>query len=230
MKHLLLVFLLSSQFVSAQIKGNENIITSTFDLNKVERIDVNFYAEVVIDMDMKESISITIDENLMDKVKYEIANKTLDLNQKEWIQPSSRAIITIGAPNLNFISQETHDKTVVKNIRAQKFVAQALLGEIELQGNVQILNANVEMGEINALALQSQVTNVNVWSRGIVKLGETTRIEGLVENDGSVVYDGSPIVKVTMKSGGSLSNSENVTEESREISTGTNSESKAKGT
>ena len=66
---------------------------------------------IQFNMDTEFIITITIDENLMDKVNYKIENKTLDLNQKEWIQPCRRVLITIGTPTLS------KTKVIIEKIR-----------------------------------------------------------------------------------------------------------------
>jgi len=132
---------------SAQVYGNKKMITQTFQLQNIERIDVGLYAGITIDAAAKSAyMTMTIDENLIDLVRKEVDNGRLSIDQKEWIHPSERVIIKIGAPNLSFVSQSTHETTLITGIGRDKFNAVAHVGTIELRGHVAKLNADGECG------------------------------------------------------------------------------------
>jgi len=116
MNKLALVLFLVGMTGFAQIKGNKNIETRTFEIQNVENIKINFYAKVTIDQNAPEGMTISTDSNLFDHIDKETVDNTLYLDQKKWISPSQDAIITIGAPNLKRVETGTHDLTKIINV------------------------------------------------------------------------------------------------------------------
>ncbi len=67
----------------AQIKGNKTITTKQIDVEKIENIKINLYAEIAIDQTIAEVLSITTDENLFQHIRSEVVDGTLYLDQIE---------------------------------------------------------------------------------------------------------------------------------------------------
>ena len=101
MRNIIITLLILTSISSlAQVRGNKNIETRSFDIENVEVIQINFYAKITIDQSAEEGMTITMDSNLFDKIDTEVVDKTLHLDQLKWVQPSQEVIIKIGAPNL----------------------------------------------------------------------------------------------------------------------------------
>jgi len=168
---------------------------------------MNLYAEVIVDCQTKESLSITADENLQDLIDTEVLDGHLKLTQKEWISSSQKIIIRIGAPQLKRIESSVHETILVKNLNRDEFQARALIGKLILEGKVDELSLGVEIGQIDAKAVEAPYVNVNLWSHGLIEPANPNRIEGIVEKDGRIYYNGPQTkVSVKTKSGGSVHN------------------------
>ncbi len=206
MKYQIGIFLLALSFnVSAQIKGNKQIVTQTFEINDIKSITINLYADIEIDCAAEEKLVITTDENIMDLISIYIEDGKLEFSQKEWIRPSQEIKIRIGAPALARVEQSTHETVVVKNINRSQFNAMALIGEIKLQGEVDHLSASGETGEVDARNLSAKTVNVNLWSYGKIKLASPILVEGIVKSDGMVLLESDVTeVKVNRKDGGNV--------------------------
>lgn len=185
----------------AQKKGNKNIVTETFAYESIRSVIVNLYAEVQIDASAADNeFTITIDENLLDKV-----DRTLDehgrltIVQTEWIQPSARIKISIGAPDLERVQQEVHETVIVNNLNRESFNSMAILGRIELYGKVTEYQVNGEIGYTDARGLETEKVYLNLWDRGRMDLGTAQEIQGKVEEGGIVIYRGAAHVKTTGK-------------------------------
>ena len=151
MKYLIgILFVTLTFYSSAQVKGNKKITTKVYEVSKIQTVHAGIYAEIAIDCSLPEGITITTDENLHKLIGTSIEDGTLTLVQKEWIEPSQRIKITIGAPSLKAIQQGVHETVEVKNIDRQSFRATALLGRIKLSGRVLDLSAGGESGEVDA--------------------------------------------------------------------------------
>lgn len=146
----------------AQVKGNENIISKTFDIENIESVKINLYAKVIIDCNAKNKMIVTADENLINKIDRKIENKTLYLNQLEWIQASQKIEITIGAPYLKEIESGTHDITIIKNFNNDNLKVIAPIGNIKITGATKNLFINAENGTVNAAELITENAQVKI--------------------------------------------------------------------
>ncbi|WP_298420683.1 DUF2807 domain-containing protein [uncultured Kordia sp.] len=206
MKQLFILLLLIGYTATAQKKGNKKIVTRTFSLENIQKININFYAKVTIDQSVKEGITITTDENLMDLIDKEVVGNTLYLGQIEWIQPS-KAIITIGAPNIRHIETGTHDVTKIINIDNDYLQLTSPVGTIILEGKTKELRIGSELAKIDASKLVSENAFVNIWSWGNAKVNVINTLNAEVSNSGKLIYVNSPkkIKQKTKKDGQILS-------------------------
>ncbi len=149
---------------TAQIKGNKEIITETFNISNIETIKINFYAQVIIDQSKEEALTITIDDNLLNHIDKEVVNGTLHLDQKEWVQPSENVKIVIGAPNIRKVESGTHDTTRIINLDNDYIQVVAPIGKIFIEGKTKELRIAAELAYIDASNLVAENARVDIWS------------------------------------------------------------------
>jgi len=170
MRKFIALLLLASLPSVAQVKGNKNIETRTFDIQNVEVIQVNFYAKITIDQSAEEGMSITMDSNLFDKIDTEVVDNKLHLDQLQWVQPSQRVIINIGAPNLKRVEKGTHQTLQIINVNTDKLVVNAHVGKVVVEGTAKQFDIGAENGEVDASKLVAQNSRVNIWGWGKAKV------------------------------------------------------------
>jgi hypothetical protein len=187
---LLLVFVAATGL--AQIKGNKQIETKTFTIENVKTIKINFYANVNIDASAKEALTITTDSNLFNLIDKKVVDGTLYLDQKEWISPSQKTIITIGAPNLYRVEQGTHDITKIVNVDNNELRVNAPIGKVFIEGKTKELRIGSEGSKIDATKMVAEKAFVNLWSWGTVKVNVTNMLWADVSNSGKLFYVNKP--------------------------------------
>lgn len=203
MKKITLLLLLITVTSVAQVEGNKTIETRFFNIENIERIKINFYAYVTIDASAKEGMTITTDSNLFHLIEKEVLDNTLNLNQKEWISPSEKAIITIGAPNLKYVETNTHNITSIKNINNDTFSLLSPIGTVIIQGKTKQFNLGLELAKVDASKLISENAYINIWSWGNAKVNVTNEIKGKIINSGKLIYLNEPrLIKTSTKKGG----------------------------
>lgn len=193
-KHLalLLGFLLLPGWILAQVKGNKEIVTRSFPVNQIESIVINFYAEVLIDCSALEGLTMTTDSNLFDLIEKEMSGTELKLNQKEWIQPSQKATITIGAPNLTKITTGTHDITKVINIDNEKLEVISPIGSVSLQGQTSNLRLINKLAEIDASQLISENAYIGITSWGSARVYVKNQLDAKLSDDAKLILENKP--------------------------------------
>ncbi|WP_299222109.1 DUF2807 domain-containing protein [uncultured Aquimarina sp.] len=176
-KYINLLLLLVSLTATSQIKGNKEITTKIFDVNNIQNIKINFYAQVIIDQSKEESLTITTDTNLFDYIDKEVIDGTLHLNQKEWIQPSENAKIVVGAPNIRKVESGTHDITRIINLDNNYIQVLAPIGKIFMDGKTKELRIAAELATIDASSLIAENARVDIWSRGSAKVNVINELD-----------------------------------------------------
>ena len=192
MKKIIIIALLITASINAQIKGNKNIETRTFSIVNVEQIKVNLYAKITIDYAAKEMMTITADSNLFDNIDTEVLEGKLHLNQLKWIQPSQKINITIGAPNLRRVETGTHETLQLINVDSEYLNVMAPIGHVIVSGNVKQFNIGIENGKIDASKLIAENVRANIWGNGKAKVYAENEIYSIIKNDGRLILVNTP--------------------------------------
>lgn len=176
----------------AQVKGNKEIVTRTFETKNLEVVKVNFYADITIDPSLKEGMEITMDSNLFEKIDTETVNGTLHLDQLQWVQPSQRVIIKIGAPNLKRVEKGTHRTLNIINIDLEELQVMAFVGKVNLFGKIKQLNLGIENGQVDASQLISHNVRANIWGFGKAKVYAENQLFSKVSSEGRLEVVNTP--------------------------------------
>ncbi|WP_299180480.1 DUF2807 domain-containing protein [uncultured Aquimarina sp.] len=177
------ILLLFSLTAIGQIKGNKKIETKTFNVENIESIKINFYAQVIIDNSKKETLIITTDTNLFEYIDKEVVGGTLYLDQKEWIQPSKNVKIIIGAPNIKKVESGTHDSTKIINLDNDYIQVVAPIGKIVLEGKTKELRIAAEVASIDASNLTAENARIDIWSWGSANVRVLNEIDAKLSKD-----------------------------------------------
>ncbi|MFD2562217.1 GIN domain-containing protein [Aquimarina rubra] len=177
---------------TAQIKGNKDIITRTFNINTIQTIKINFYAQVIIDQSKEEGLTITTDSNLFDYIDKEVVDGVLHLDQKEWIQPSENAKIIVGAPNLRKVESGTHDTTRIINIDNDYIQVIAPIGKVFIEGKTKELRIAAELASIDASGLVAENARIDIWSRGSARVFVTNELDAKLSDKAKLKIMNTP--------------------------------------
>lgn len=191
-KIIITLLILTSISSVAQVKGNKNIETRSFELKNVEVIQINFYAKILIDQSAEEGMSITMDNNLFDKIDTEVVDHKLHLDQLKWVQPSQDVIIRIGAPNLKRVEKGTHETLRIINVDTDKLLVNAHVGKVIVEGKAQQFDIGAENGEVNASKLIAQNSRVNIWGWGKAIVHVENELYSKLNNDARLVLLNTP--------------------------------------
>lgn len=194
MKNVLFLLLLINFQLQAQIKGNGNIVTRSFPIDQVEQLEVNLNARVILDFKADNQISITTDENLIDQIDFTVSRGYMNLQQKEWIQPSHSLRVTIGASQLRKLNNDAHSQTSLLNMQVENFHLIADIGTIDLQGRVSHLVIDNKSAKIEALDFEASYAEVKIQSWGSVFLNVKDTLNTAIGDKGKLKIIGDPKV------------------------------------
>lgn len=188
----LLCFLISAINANAQVKGNGNIVTKILPLENFDFINIDLTTDLYIDLNQKNTISITTDENLVDLIDRKIRGNALTLDQKKWISPSKRMVIRIGARQLNGINCGAHSLVEIKDLNQEAFKVKANVGRIVLSGKVASLKVKNEVAKVDASELIAAEAKISISSWGSVTANVTEVIDTDIDKSGQLVLVSEP--------------------------------------
>lgn len=192
---IMFALLLFTTGLEAQIIGNGNMVTKDIPVKSFKSIDIGLYAEYEIDMDKEPSLSITIDENLIQYVDKEVRNGILHVDQLEWIQSKMPVYIKIGGKGITKLKQTSHSKTNLRNIDQPSLTIDAEVGNIILDGRVRELMVKVNTATVNAEDLSAETANLTFESWGTIRTNVSGDVKVKNEENGKLFLNGKTVGK-----------------------------------
>lgn len=177
------MFLLMAFGIKAQINGNGSFKTITIQLSDLEKIDVQFNANLTLDYDLEESMTITADENIIEFIGMEFENGTLKLDQIKWIEPSKLPIINIGSPKISYVYQGTHSSTRLINVNTSELRLEGNVGKICAEGQVEKLKVVTTGTDIDLSKLEIQKAFISIDDDSKVTLNKVNNLETELNED-----------------------------------------------
>lgn len=194
MKNLLFFLLLFSIQIQAQIKGNGNVVTQSFPIEALERLEINLTARINISFKGDNQITITTDENLIDHIDFSIRDGFMNLQQKEWIEPSNNIRVTIGAATLRQLTHDAHSKTTLQDMNSSGFDLKANIGTIKLQGTVDHLTLKAKSAKVEAIDFEASHADVSIYGWGSVFINVKDTLTTSIDKKGQLKVLGNPKV------------------------------------
>lgn len=192
MKRITLLLLLVGITGVAQIKGNKNITSKAIEAAGITSIELQLYADVIVDQNKEEGITITGDENLISLITTDVVSGKLLLEQKEWIQPSQNIQILIGAPNIEKVAVDVHKTLTMRNINAKLLYLDARIGKIVVEGIAETVTLRLKNGQIDASELKTLDANLQITGSGKAIVNASNTLNSELSKDARLILTRTP--------------------------------------
>jgi hypothetical protein len=196
MKKLLMLSLVSIMALSScnwhRIHGNGSIKTETRDVPAFEAITCDGSYDVQIDCQVKQSLTIETDDNLLPRIKTEVHNNTLHIYTKGFLLPSNRIRIAVSVPNINGFTANGSTEGDINNINNTDLdIGINGSGKLRLNGK----SGNVDFhtsgsSKIDAVSLISENSHIQINGSGNIQVFATSSINVQINGSGTVKYKG----------------------------------------
>ncbi|TRX41547.1 GIN domain-containing protein [Flavobacterium restrictum] len=198
-----ITMLLASIVASAQLRGSGITITKTYDYNNFNTVNFDdLDGKLQIEVGKPFSISITIDDNLLDLLavvensKYN--NLTISLkgntNNKLYIEDTKIKVV-ITMPFLLAVSNNGNSGLTVTNINSKNFKVQnPVNGSTTLSGivdNLEVIDKG--NGNLNAVHLLAKKATVICRGNGNVRVNVSQTISGKQSGNGNISNCGQAV-------------------------------------
>ncbi len=189
---------LQAQFIG--VEGSGVALTETRDVASFKRIRLEGSTDVqVVVGAATQSLTITLDDNLMELLQTEVVNGTLVISEKEkfrskLVELMGAGLIEIEVPALDGLEIVGMGDATVIGIAGALFELDVQgMSDVMLAGKTEDLFITVDgMGDVDASELVSSRAKVSLSGSGDIDVHATESLDATVEGMGDVTYSGDP--------------------------------------
>ncbi len=175
MKHtLILLLLLLSGILQAQVVGNGIEKTKEISFDYIESVEIELNVPVLIHANSDVTkVVLQSESNIIDLIDVSNRKGQLTIGQKEWIAFTQACTIEIYTPSIEKLKNDSWADISILNLNEESFKLKASIGEIKLEGNVQLLDINIEDANVDASQLAIGQQSIKITDNGTIKIGDT---------------------------------------------------------
>lgn len=209
------------------VHGNGNIVTEERMAGSFEKLEISGGINAIITQGETESIKVVADENLMEYIKTEITDGTLNIYSDAIILHARSKDVHLVFKQLNEIDiSSAGDVKGTNRVKADHLdIDLSSAGDLTLDVEASVINCNISSagdarlsgntdelhadlssaGDLNALDLVARIAHVNSSSAGNASIYATEEVDLHASSAGNIYYKGDPEkVNVHKSSAGSI--------------------------
>ncbi len=194
-------------------KGSGNLITENRDITDFDFIECNIGADIDVRKGDTYSVTVTIDDNLMDNIRTEVSGGTLEIWAEEGFRSKDGCRIDITVTSLEGMEVSGSGDIKIADLREDEFefdlsgsgdvmiigdferleVDLSGSGDIELVGTSATADLSISgSGDIDAREMHCDTADVRIAGSGDVKVYVRQSLYGRVSGSGDIDYWGNP--------------------------------------
>ncbi len=191
-----------------RVHGSGRTATETRVVEGFDHITVSGGAEVVVELDGTESLTVEAEENLLEVLTVDVVDGDLRLGVAPYvnIEPTRPIVYRITAARLDGVAvngSASVRAAVVDNDRFDVSIAGS--GRVAPSGTVKDLDVTIGgSGRFEGAGLLAQHGNVNVSGSGRALVHVTDDLDASVSGSGHIDYRGDPTVQTSLSGSGSI--------------------------
>jgi len=176
------------------IEGSGDIETRNFDLKAFEAVELEGAMDIEIVFGDRQSVEVTLDDNLFDNLELDVGGKTLTVGWDESCDPDGDSVMKITMRKLKAVRIEGAGDIEIRDFDGDDFVYDLFgAGDLDIDGKVDELDITLNgAGDVEAKDLEAKHVKVQVNGVGDVEVTATESIDARVNGVGEIEYWGKP--------------------------------------
>ncbi|MCP5025875.1 MAG: DUF2807 domain-containing protein [Actinomycetia bacterium] len=181
------------------IDGSGDLVTTTFDVDEFDRIEVShaFEADIIVGPGGP-SVEVESDENLVDDLRVMAENGTLEIGIRSGSFRFTELRATIVVPDLRSIEASGAASVVVEGVSGDRFTANVSgASSLEVDGSVDELEVDASgASEVDLEGLEAGDVEIDASGASSVEVRASESVTGDASGASSVVVKGDASVDV----------------------------------
>ena len=181
-------------FGGKSIKGSGDAVTEERDVGSFKRIESNGSADIFVTIGKELSVTVTLDDNLIDLIETEVRGKTLKIDSRESYSTRLGCKIEITVPELERVYLRGSGDILVERLDAESFEFKlAGSGRLVAEGSTDELELRLSgSGDIDTRDLIAQEAYVSISGSGDVRVHAEESFDGRISGSGDIAIYGDP--------------------------------------
>jgi len=179
------------------VHGSGTKAAQTRNLPAFTEIEFNGAGQVTAKVGGEPSITIEIDDNLLDIITTEVHDGRLVISSSKSYSTSLGLTATVTAPELESYCQRGSGDVAIEGIQGDRFTAELFgSGNIRASGNAGRATANIAgSGNIDLTDLTAKDVTAEIRGSGDVRIGAAQTLSASIFGSGNIRYRGDPKVE-----------------------------------
>lgn len=189
------------------IQGSGVETTKSFDIDAFDQVRFSGSGEYNISCGEEQSVSVTIDDNLMEFVDLNVEDGKLKFNVTEQYTSGMGLKVDITIPKLKGVEVNGAGTATIKNVSAEAFAIDVSgASTVVADGSANSLDLQASGAcSLKLYELESKKCTVDMSGAGSAMVHVTEMLDAKISGVGSVKYKGEPEVKKDVSGIGSVS-------------------------
>jgi len=216
---------IQSQWFSTGVKGNGNIVTKTRNVGDYDKVSVAGSFDVTLVAGNEGSLSIKIEDNLLEYLITEVVNGSLKIKWEKGVNIRTRKGVYITVPfeeieavklsgsgditsddvikATDFYTSVSGSGDIKLNVEADEITSKVTgSGDVTLKGNSPFLKTSVTgSGDFHGFNLKTKKVEAKVTGSGDISVFVTENLNARVTGSGDIDYKGNPEIQNTRVTG-----------------------------
>ncbi|MEM9548733.1 MAG: head GIN domain-containing protein [Bacteroidota bacterium] len=191
----------------SEIVGSDVIISEDRDEAEFDRIDVSSIINVNVTYDLTQTIVVTANDNIIDRVNTVVGANTLSISLQDGSYDNVTITVDITIPDLRAIQNEgTGNVNINDFLNLDDLSIESIgTGSINAQGSADKLSIELTgTGSFKGFDFITKTTDADLTGTGNIEIHCTDKLEGSITGTGSIFYRGNPDVDVSITGTGSV--------------------------
>lgn len=185
------------------IEGSGDPETRSLDLEDFTEIDLGGAFELEVSFGSRQSVDITVDDNLWDNLEVEVRSGRLTVDWDKSCRPEVDCKIVVVVKQLEEISIHGACEADIEDIQGETFrfnVSGA--GDLEINGEVNELEVQISgAGDVDARDLKAKSVDIRISGAGSAEVYASESLKARISGAGDLKYYGDPEDRDTKVSG-----------------------------
>ena len=178
----------------SKVKGSGNVVTEKREIADFKSIEVSGIFEVEVVAQKEFSIEIEADDNLLELIKTEVKDGTLEIERKKRFSSRNSIKIRISAPNIEKLDNAGVSKVTIVNIANESLqIDSSGASKVKLEGTTNKLNLDISgASRIDASGLSASKVAVESSGASSARVNVSSELDADLSGASRVSYKGNP--------------------------------------